>query len=98
LSISTLFPTRRSSDLFGVNGAGEYFENQYNSDPLAGSRTAQIAARPDPQPPTATVQVELLDHDEGQIVHGENRMRVNLNNLQSRSEEHTSELQSRFDL
>src|SRR5699024_10466052 len=70
-------------DVFGVNGAGDYFENQYNSDPIAGPRTAQIAARPEPQPPTATVQVELLDHDEGQIVHGENRMRVNLNNLQS---------------
>src|SRR5699024_9229240 len=55
-------------DVFGVNGAGDYFENQYNSDPIAGPRTAQIAARPEPQPPTATVQVELLDHDEGQIV------------------------------
>lgn len=74
---------RNVFDVYGVNGAGQSFSNEYNSDPLAGPRTAQIATRPDPQPPIATVQVELLDHENGEVITGDNRMRVQLNNTNS---------------
>lgn len=70
-------------DVYGVNGAGQAFSNEYNSDPLAGPRTAQIAPRPETQPPIAMVQVELLDHESGEVIHGENRLKVALTNAQS---------------
>lgn len=71
---------KNTFDVFGVNGKGETFKNKYNSDPLAGPRTAQIAARPKKTPPSSTVQIELLDHAGGEVVTGENRMKVTLSN------------------
>ncbi|MCC2249809.1 LPXTG cell wall anchor domain-containing protein [Virgibacillus sp. AGTR] len=66
-------------DVYGVDGDGNAFSNQYNSDPLAGPRSAQIAPKPTDQPPIATVGVKLIDQLGSYVAPGDNRMRVNLN-------------------
>ncbi len=66
-------------DVHGIDGSGKPFANQYNQDPLAGPRTAQIAEKPTDQPPIATVGVELTDHIGSYVESGKNRMRVILN-------------------
>lgn len=67
-----------SWDVYGVNGNGARFGNEYNTDPLAGPRTAVVAPRPTDQPPIATTGVELVDHQGSYVEPGNNRLRVNL--------------------
>lgn len=81
-------------DVFGINGIGRSFANQYNSDPLAGPRTAQIAARPEIIPPTSTVQIELLEHERGEVIVGENRMKVTLSNESASTSPMQSQLET----
>lgn len=81
-------------DVFGINGRGRSFANQYNSDPLAGPRTAQIAARPEIIPPTSTVQIELLEHERGEVIVGENRMKVTLSNESASTSPMQSQLET----
>ncbi len=76
-------PVTNTWDVYGVNGAGRSFANSYNNDPLAGARSAVIAPKPTDQPPIATVGVELIEHVGGQVMVGENRMRVDLNTQNS---------------
>ncbi|WP_411953819.1 SpaA isopeptide-forming pilin-related protein [Alkalibacillus sp. S2W] len=66
-------------DVYGTDGNGNDFANQYNSDPLAGPRSAEIVEPPDNEPPIATVGVELLDQQGSYITAGKNRMQVDLN-------------------
>ncbi|MGM8366647.1 SpaA isopeptide-forming pilin-related protein, partial [Virgibacillus sp. W0181] len=66
-------------DVHGVDADGNSFSNEYNTDPLAGPRSAQVAPKPTDQPPIATVGVELIDHQSSYVGAGENRMRIDLN-------------------
>ncbi|MFD2706956.1 SpaA isopeptide-forming pilin-related protein [Salibacterium lacus] len=71
-------------NVYGTDGAGNSFNYTYHQedvDHIAGPRTANIAPEPTDQPPTGYVGVELLDRDNGEVVHGENRMRINLNTI-----------------
>ncbi|GIN08649.1 hypothetical protein J1TS1_27940 [Shouchella clausii] len=75
-------------DVYGTGGDGTVFGNNTNGrkygsaeffNNIAGPRSAQIAPRPTDQPPIATVDVELTNHQGAYVDFGENRMRVNLN-------------------
>lgn len=85
---------RNIFDVYGVNGAGQFFRSFDNSEVVAGPRTAQIATRPEPQPPIATVQIELLDHENGEVITGENRMKVQLNNTNSSTDPMEEQLET----
>ncbi|MBT2653232.1 SpaA isopeptide-forming pilin-related protein [Oceanobacillus sp. ISL-73] len=68
----------------GVGGEGTAFGTgtngrPYNNDPLAGPRHAEVIPKPTDQPPIATVDVSLTDHQGSYVDVGENRMSVNLN-------------------
>ncbi|ENH95978.1 cell wall surface anchor family protein, partial [Gracilibacillus halophilus YIM-C55.5] len=79
---------RNEFNVYGVDGNGDSFNYQYGQqdvDTINGPRTAQITDQPTSPPPTAYVGVELLDHTEGEVTTGENRMKVNLNNIDSSS-------------
>src|SRR5690625_4416183 len=79
-------PNQRAIDEqndFEVDANGIYWykfhdENSWNN--LASERHVTIIPRPTDQPPVATVAVELLDHDNGEVVQGENRMKDTLVN------------------
>ncbi|KYG28256.1 SpaA isopeptide-forming pilin-related protein [Alkalihalobacillus trypoxylicola] len=69
-------------DVFGIGGAGTRFGEgtggrHYGSNTIAIPRSAQIAPRPTNQPPIATVDVELTNHQGSYVDFGDNRMRVN---------------------
>lgn len=71
-------------DVFGIGGQGTRFGKDtngrhYGSNTIATPRSAQIAPRPTNQPPIATVDVELTNHQGSYVDFGDNRMRVNLN-------------------
>ncbi|WP_055736601.1 MULTISPECIES: SpaA isopeptide-forming pilin-related protein [Bacillaceae] len=71
-------------DVFGIGGEGTRFGKgtggrHYGSNTIATPRSAQIAPRPTDQPPIATVDVELTNHQGSYVDFGDNRMRVNLN-------------------
>src|SRR5699024_12740510 len=78
------FPTRRSSDLDAGRTNPSMFEPVHGSAP-------DIAGRNEADPTAAILSASLLlDH----LGRGDQAARIE----QARSEEHTSELQSRFDL
>lgn len=58
-------------------------QNQSGSTDLAGPRHATIASKPTDQPPIGQVAIELLDHDGGEVIRGDNRMKVTLTNSSS---------------
>ncbi|MDO7270250.1 SpaA isopeptide-forming pilin-related protein, partial [Shouchella clausii] len=71
-------------DVYGIGGQGTRFGKNtngrhYGSNAIATPRSAQIAPRPTDQPPIATVDVELTNHQGSYVDFGENRMRVNVN-------------------
>ncbi|MGY4688555.1 MSCRAMM family protein [Salibacterium sp. K-3] len=71
-------------NVYGTDGAGNSFNYTYHQedvDHIAGPRTANIAPEPTDQPPTGYVGVELLDEENGEVVRGQNRMKVNLNTI-----------------
>lgn len=73
-------------NVYGKDANGDSFNyllHQEGRDTIAGPRSATIAPRPTNQPPIATVGVELLEHHSGEVVHGENRMKVTLKNESS---------------
>ncbi|GAF21648.1 collagen adhesion protein [Bacillus sp. JCM 19047] len=65
----------------GTKGQGSVRHEcrHYGSNTIATPRSAQIAPRPTDQPPIATVDVELTNHQGSYVDFGDNRMRVNLN-------------------
>ncbi|SFL32957.1 Cna protein B-type domain-containing protein, partial [Gracilibacillus orientalis] len=79
---------RNEFNVFGVDGNGDSFDHHYDEEDLnhiAGPRTAQITDTPTSPPPTAYVGIELLEHHGGEVTSGDNRMRINLNNIDSSS-------------
>ncbi|TSB48561.1 SpaA isopeptide-forming pilin-related protein [Alkalicoccobacillus porphyridii] len=75
-------------DVYGTGANGTVFGNSTNGrkygspdffNNIGGPRSAQIAPRPTDQPPIATVDVELTNHQGSYVDFGDNRMRVNLN-------------------
>ncbi|WP_208587601.1 isopeptide-forming domain-containing fimbrial protein, partial [Gracilibacillus suaedae] len=79
---------RNKFNVYGVDGNGDSFDYHYDEENLnhiAGPRTAQIADEPQLPPPTAYVGIELLEHHGGEVTTGDNRMRINLNNIDSSS-------------
>lgn len=50
---------------------------------LASPRHATIVPRPADQPPIGKVAIELIDHDGGEVIRGDNRMKVTLSNMGS---------------
>ncbi|UOQ87028.1 SpaA isopeptide-forming pilin-related protein [Gracilibacillus salinarum] len=67
----------------GIGGEGTAFGSNtngrpYNTDPIAGPRSAQIVPKPTDQPPIATVDVSLTNHQGSYVDFGDNRMSVNL--------------------
>src|SRR5699024_12685358 len=82
------FPTRRSSDL--SQGADP-------SDQMPEMPGAPPAAPPEPVQISEVADVDLVPEDNGTIARLDGEPSVALM-IMARSEEHTSELQSRFDL
>ncbi|GEN30910.1 hypothetical protein HNQ35_001376 [Cerasibacillus quisquiliarum] len=63
------------------------YNNPNTWDSLASDRHATIVPKPTNQPPIATVGVELLEHHGGQVHHGENRMKVRLQQAERAEQE-----------
>lgn len=64
-------------------GSFDYRYHQESRDTIAGPRSATIVPKPTDQPPIGQVGVELLTHDGGEVIRGENRMKVRLANSSS---------------
>jgi len=73
-------------NVYGRDANDNQFNQRYHEggrDTEAGPRSATIVPRPTDQPPIGTVAIELLNHDNSEVIHGENRMKVRLANLTS---------------
>lgn len=69
-----------------VNSSGVWWYKSLERntwDRLSSERHATIVPRPTNQSPIATVAIALLNHDNGEVVQGSNRMKVTLTNSQS---------------
>ncbi len=73
-------------NVYGRDANGNSFNYHYDTasrNTIAGPRSATIVPKPTNQPPIGQVGVELLTHDGGEVIRGENRMKVRLANSSS---------------
>src|SRR5690625_58250 len=82
-NVRTIPNQQAIDDGLEVNDNGTWWYKRNNRDTwdrLASDRHATIEPKPTEQPPIATVGIELINHENGEVVHGENRMKITLRN------------------